>query len=279
MAIDSALEGIVKQNADKQVQKGAAFLNGDTASATLKTATTAVGAGVVATQLTQASTEELQEVAQQLMAAAAAKITEESAKLTAEFAVKNATLLASIPGKISSAASDKLNEPGAKKELGDVLADLNKNREDIEEEKSKKMDEENQKKTLDDTKEKAAEGANKVKEFMENANAELEKIVGYAAEGPDYVADQLTKKINSVLDNIKKTLDESYNNNEKKLNEYCQGEGEKIGTRMVESYNNTVDKAAKKIKDDKDKAMASTEIKAKSAIQKAKLQLMALVGA
>jgi len=282
MEINSALAGLVNRN---DVNKGTSFLSGAATSAISTAGKNAVADvknvtknAVYEVETQFITTNELQSIAASMLSVAIGEISNETGQLIGEYSGKSASLVGSIPGKIAQAATDKFNEPGIKLSVSDVLDELTKNVEDITKEQNEKNEEEFKNNKINEAKENIAKGITTAKKFVEDSITELNKVVEYALEGSEWVATEMTKRIETTKQNVKKSLDEQYSKIEKSVNDFCKGEGDKIGMKMAELYNNNINKAAHKIKDAKDTAVSKTVIKAKSATQKANLKLMSMTG-
>ena len=118
----------------------------------------------------------------------------------------------------------------------------------------------------------------KVMEYAEEPKKEEHKVMEYAAEGPAYIAQQMSNKIESIQQNIEKTLNDQYKIVEDNINTFCEGEGNKIGEKLVQEYNNLIDKAAKATFEKTNNAKTQGIVKGTTAIQEAKLKLFALIG-
>ena len=86
------------------------------------------------------------------------------------------------------------------------------------------------------------------------------------------------KKINETKANKSLSESEEIDIVEKDIDDFCQDEGDKIGSNIVRLYNKELEKQAKKIVDEKKKVEKKAKIKANAAIQKAKLKIFALIG-
>lgn len=282
MEINNALVGLINKN---DVNKGTSFLSGAATSAISTAGKNAVAdvknitknsVNEIETQFI--TTSELQNIAASMLSVAIGEISNETGQLIGEYSGKSASLVGSIPGKIAQAATDKFNEPGVKLNVSDVLDELTKDIEDISKEQNEKIEIENKNNKINEAKENITKGITTAKKFVEDSIKELNKVVEYALEGSEWVAVELTKRIESTKQNVKKSLDGQYTHIEKSVNEFCKGEGDKIGMKMVELYNNGIRKAAHKIKDAKDTAVSKSAINAVASIQKGKLKLMSMTG-
>lgn len=279
---------------DKVVSKGESFLQGQDTTAfsklgknALELGTTATGAGVltyeVAKQLTNG---EAIAFAESLAATALGDISAETGKLIGEYTGKTADLIASIPGKIAKGVSRRVGEPLGEehgetpiKSVGEYLADdLSRNSEDRTQEFADKRDANNKAEKIKKTKEEIVKVVNDVNDFIEKANKEIEVVQSYALEGPEFVANKMSDTVDYIIDNVEATLDKSYKTIEEHVNMFCDTEGKKIGSKIVENTNRVNAYLAKQIKNKNEETITRGKIKAKSVLQKAKLFIMGQLG-
>ena len=86
------------------------------------------------------------------------------------------------------------------------------------------------------------------------------------------------KEIARAIKNIKQELETGYKKIEKDIDDFAQDEGDKIGANAVRLYNKELEKQAKKNVDNKKKTEKKAKIKTDALVQKAKLQIFALIG-
>ena len=244
---------------------------------------TTTGAVVSAVNVVSLSADQMTKIAQTMAAYAIQEISSFTGKQIAEYTTKGATLVTSIPNKIASKSIERFNSTDEKdgeikQNIGDVLSKLAINKEDIIKKLSEKNDEEIKSNKISEVQKSVGETINKAKDFIQKANDEIYKVMEYAAEGPDYIARQMTNKINSIEENIKNVLNDQYKTVESTVNTFCEGEGKKIGARLVKEYNNIIDKSAKQIFEKTENTKTKVLVKADEAIQTAKLKLFALIG-
>lgn len=277
-------EGLVSDA--KNIQNKGKTLVSDTKKETkelVSELTTTAGAVVSAVNVVSLSADQLSQIAQSMAAAAIGEITNFTSKKIAEFTTKSTTLATSIPGKIADKSIERFNSTDKSKgetklSVGEILGNLAKNKEDRISEESEKTDEKIKTSKIDELKKSTSETLTKAKEFIQQANDEIYKVMEYAAEGPAYIAQQMSNKIESIQQNIEKTLNDQYKIVEDNINTFCEGEGNKIGEKLVQEYNNLIDKAAKATFEKTNNAKTQGIVKGTTAIQEAKLKLFALIG-
>ena len=245
--------------------------------------TTTAGAVVSAVNVVSLSADQLSQIAQSMAAVAIEEITNFTSKKIAEFTTKSTTLATSIPGKIADKSIERFNSTDKSKgeiklSVGEILGNLAKNKEDRISEESEKTDEKIKTSKIDELKKSTSETLTKAKEFIQQANDEIYKVMEYTAEGPAYIAQQMSNKIESIQQNIEKTLNDQYKIVEDNINTFCEGEGNKIGEKLVQEYNNIIDKSAKQIFEKTENTKTKVSVKADEIIQTAKLKLFALIG-
>ena len=270
----------------KLPSKGDAFLNGSATTAfsnlgsnKLSLGVSVVGAGVLADQMTNS---EIEELVKDMATAALSKIAEETGKLLGEYTSKSATLVASIPSKIVSETNKRVSSPEENEEkIHDVNFYLNQKTTSQEtriEEDAKKNEEERKSEGIKNTQEKVSSAINTANDLISKANERINDLQKYALEGPVWVADQMDKAIQDGISQVKKQLDDNFKSLETDVNAFCAKEGKQIGSKIVQKTNAKLDQLASQMKNKTEKAVSETKIKSKSAIQKAKLAVMAQVG-
>lgn len=244
---------------------------------------TTTGAVVSAVNVVSLSADQMSKIAQAMAAYAIQEISSFTGKEIAEFTTKGTTLVTNIPNKISSKSIERFNSTNEKdgeikQNIGDVLSKLASNKEDYIQKLTENIDANVKSDKISDVQKSIGETINKAKDFIQEANDEIYKVMEYAAEGPDYVARQMTNKINSIEENIKNVLNDKYKTVESTVNTFCEGEGKKIGARLVKEYNNIINKSAKQIFEKTENTKTKVLVKADEVIQTAKLKLFALIG-
>lgn len=109
-------------------------------------------------------------------------------------------------------------------------------------------------------------------------NDKLGMVAKYANEGPSWVCDQVNNLIADKMEAIDGEIRKGKNQLNKQFDDFCEGTGKKIGDQLAEEYNEIMRKAAKKVKDEINNGVEIAKIKAFSALQSAKLQIMAMTG-
>lgn len=227
-------------------------------------------------------------------AAIAAAVTDAIANkavvIAAEYSTKMIALPASIPGRISDYTSARIGktkddvdrngqpyEP-VKLSLGDIMSQLTASVEDLDEKNKEANNKQKKNKKADEAKKKASQFIESAQKIAAKSAETVSKITSHIAEGAEWVQQNVDKEIARAEKNITQELETGYKKIEKDIDDFCQDEGDKIGSNIVRLYNKALEKQAKKIIDDKKKVEKKAKIKADAAIQKAKLQLFALIG-
>lgn len=225
-----------------------------------------------------------------IAAAVTDAITNKATAIAAEYSVKMIALPASIPGRISDYTSARVGktkddvdrngqhyEP-VKLSLGDIMSQLTASVEDLDEEKKEANNKQKKNKKADEAKKKASQFIESAQKIAAKSAETVAKITAHVAEGAEWVQQNVDKEIARAEKNITQELETGYKKIEKDIDDFCQDEGDKIGTNIVRLYNKALEKQAKKIVDDKKKVEKKAKIKADAAIQKAKLKIFALIG-
>ena len=210
--------------------------------------------------------------------------------IAAEYSAKMIALPASIPGRISDYTSARVGktkddvdrngqsyEP-VKLSLGDIMPQMTASVEDLDEAKKEVINELKKNKKADEAKKKASKFIESAQKIAAKSAETVAKITAHVAEGAEWVQQNVDKEIARAEKNITQELETGYKKIEKDIDDFCQDEGDKIGTNIVRLYNKELEKQAKKIVDEKKKVEKKAKIKAAAAIQKAKLKIFALIG-
>ena len=225
-----------------------------------------------------------------IAAAATAAAAEKAAAVVSEYAAKFALLPTTIPTKIAEYTAarvgkgkedvDKLgvNYNPVKIDLGDALTNLGMSQEEVQEALTKELNEKMKNKKIDETKEKLQKASASAQEKIAKSAAVIGEVVSHVLEGVEWIQQNIDKEVARVEANVRTELETAYKKAEENIDAFAEKEGDKIGSRIVRQYNNTIIKKTKKIDDEKKKAVQKAQIKATAAIQKAKLKIFALVG-
>lgn len=225
-----------------------------------------------------------------IAAAVTDAITNKAVAIAAEYSAKMIALPASIPGRISGYTSarvgktkddvDRNGQPyePVKLSLGDIMPQMTASVEDLDEEKKEANNKQKKNKKADEAKKKASKFIESAQKIAAKSAETVAKITSHVAEGAEWVQQNVDKEIARAEKNITQELETGYKKIEKDIDDFCQDEGDKIGTNIVRLYNKALEKQAKKIVDEKKKVEKKAKIKADAAIQKAKLKIFALIG-
>lgn len=211
-------------------------------------------------------------------------------ELINEYTNKFINLPLTVPSKISENTIERFNKSKGDKDkngneynpvkidMGEAMKSFIIPSESQIEEKSKEIDEKNKNKIIDETKDKANKVKASVTKVIDKSTQAINDIMSHTLEGIDWVQQQVDNEISKVENNVKKELNTAYKKAEDDINNFCEGEAEKIATRMIKQYNNTIMNTAKNIVDNQNKAKTKATIIANAAIQKSKLKIFALLG-
>ena len=225
-----------------------------------------------------------------IAAAVTDAIANKAVAIAAEYSAKMIALPASIPGRISSYTSarvgktkddvDRNGQPyePVKLSLGDIMPQMTASVEDLDEEKKEANNNQKKNKKADEAKKKASKFIESAQKIAAKSAETVAKITSHVAEGAEWMQQNVDKEIARAEKNITQELETGYKKIEKDIDDFCQDEGDKIGTNIVRLYNKALEKQAKKIVDEKNKIEKKAKIKANAAIQKAMLKIFALIG-
>ena len=225
-----------------------------------------------------------------IAAAAAAAIAERCASVLAEYSAKLIALPASVPGRIANYTAerigktkDDLDDLGkefypVKLSIGDFAKYFTSATEDIAKEAEDKANEKLKNDKIDEAKKKASKFVESANKIAAKSAETINQIMTHAIEGAEWIQKNIDKEVQRAEKNIRQELETGYKKVEKDIDEFSKSEGYKIGAQVVGLYNDTIHKQAKKLEDEKKKAVSQAKIKADQLIQKAKLQLFAIIG-
>lgn len=220
--------------------------------------------------------EALQEFASVLVSTAAETITNEVAKLVTTYANNHVKAVAALPGNIAKISASYFNEH--KMSVSDALKNLMKDAESRAEDTEKEIE----KKTNDDFMAKANEQMNKVSSQIDKYTADfkekVEKMTDYAAQGPDWVANELNKQINSVVSQAQSFIDSQWEKDKAEYESFAKTHGENIGEHLTGIYNNEVQQVQNKIFNKNKTKLDKIVVKAHKVLQVAKLNIMGKIG-
>lgn len=217
-------------------------------------------------------------------------IANKAVSLAAEYTTKMIALPASIPGRIADYTSarvgkskDDIDRNGkpyepVKLSLGDVMSQMTSPIENLDEIKKEANNELKKNKKADEAKKKASKFIESAQNIAAKSAETIGKITSHIAEGAEWMQQNVDKEIARAEKNITQELETGYKKIEKDIDDFCQDEGDKIGTNIVRLYNRALENQAKKIVDEKNKIEKKAKIKANAAIQKAMLKIFALIG-
>ena len=232
----------------------------------------------------------IQNASADITAAASEASLTSAAEIVAEYTTKFISLPLSIPGKIAEKTAERFNKSKGDKDkngneynpvkidMGEAMKKFVTPNESLTEEESKKDDEKNKNKVIDKTQEKAKKAKESVSKIIDKSSETLGEIMTHTLEGIKWVQENVNKELSRAENNVRKELNNAYVQAEKDVDNFCEGEGEKIAVRLIKQYNKTIEDAAKNVVDKQNKAKSKATIKGKAAIQKAKLKIFAMLG-
>ena len=275
--LSSKLEGVVMDPAEN-------FLNGKVTSpfkkSPLMNSVSIVG-GTMRTGTSIASIvthpdDIYKEVRDEIGAIVLEKANEEIQKVLQKLKKEAISITLSIPEKIAKYTAEQFNED--KKSLNDIMASMCTDAEiqrKIKADKTAKDAQEEQKKEIT---QKIEDAQKKVSDVTNKIDQGVKMVCTYIDAGPEWV----TSKVNAVLDDGIKRAENAANSGlsiaRKKIDEFCEGQGEAIGKRMAIEYNDHLKKVAQNQRNKIENTQAEAKISANIAIQKGILTIMAMTG-
>lgn len=275
---------------DVAIDKGAAFLDGQITSVMHKAMssdlsvslinTASLGTGIAVTGSKLLNSKEslgmLQELTTSIITVAMDTATSEIGKITGKIAAKATSLPLSIPGKIYDYTMSTFNE--RKKSFGEILKEVMTDQESLIDEDAEKQNAKAKNAAL----EKITKGLNKAKDFVEEnmgkLNECLTKTATYIEEGPDMLSNEIDKVLTNQIKAVNKAVDGVISDIESSTDSMCKAQGEKIGGRMADTYNETLTKQAKMQLAKQKTLISKAKTMALKAKQAAILQVMSLTG-
>ena len=111
-----------------------------------------------------------------------------------------------------------------------------------------------------------------------NINDKMSSIAKYMGEGPDWVANQISKAIDDAVSSANANVDNICANITAGVNEFAEAQGKAAGHALAQQYNKIIENQARKTFNMMEENKSKAKIKAFTALQKAKLKIMALTG-
>ena len=162
--------------------------------------------------------------------------------------------------------------------LAKEMKKFNITAEDRIEEQSKKSKEDAEKSNKKSLAAKLSSLNTSVSKTTTAINDKVSSIAKYIAEGPEWVSNQISKALEESLSNLNTSIDntcESINNG---VEEFAKSQGKTAGKKLANQYNKIIEKQARKTYNIMQENISKAKIKAFTALQKAKLKIMALTG-
>lgn len=275
-----------KTLSDQAINAGANFLSGQTTNVFNKAmsvssvksltqlTTTSIGAGFVIKEALDPNI--LKQITTQLINTTITTVSSATAEIAAKAVSKLTQKVATIPQSIASYTMSYFNT--YKMSLGEVLKELLAGSETIAAQETEKSENNKLKTFLNETENFLSNMNNKITYYTDKVTPVVEMITTYVANGPDWIADKLNKEVNAVITDINSFANQQTETAEKNIDNFCRKTGEKNGKKMVEAYNKTLDKQAKKTQAKINAAKTKAIGMAKAAQQQAILKIMSLTG-
>lgn len=256
---------------DLAIDSGQAFLSGQITNVVFKgtqtqtsqtlIGATAAGLGAYATgkQIFENKEEIITTLSQEIISQVVTIITKEVTAAGTEYLLRHTKQLASFPKSVTSYAMAyfNANKGEATKEAINAII---KKAEDRSKELSENEKKNKQSEFVNKMKESSANVISKINEYTKVATTYVGMVTSYLENGPEWVSEQVDKQIASVIDNVKKNIDDQWNNKDlPAYQEKIESLGTDLGEEMVKQYLNALEKTQKlameKIEKTKSKAL------------------------
>ena len=269
------------------IDKGSAFLNGKITSTMNKvmsdktvvglTQATTSGLGLYSTASALVTNPAiLSGLADQIVSSSMDIVATELGKLGGKIAGKSTQILTSIPSKIQSYSMSYFN--AYKKSFGEMLSEVMNDSESNDEKRQEDSEKKSKNKTLEKTKKALGDAKDFIDKNTKLINSYLGTITKYVEEGPDMLAKEIDKQIDKGVKYANKQVDQKIEDVEKYVNTECKKQGEKIGKKMVEAYNDKLLKQAQKQLAKQKTTISKAKALAFKAKQAGILQIMGMTG-
>ena len=256
---------------DLAIDSGQAFLSGQITNVVFKStqnqttqnligaAATGFGAYATGKQMFENREEIITTLSQEIISQVVTIITKEVTAAGSEYLLRHTKQLASFPKNVTSYALSyfNANKGEANKEAINAII---KKAEDRSKELSETEKKNKQSEFVNKMKESSANVISKINEYSKVATTYVGMVTSYLENGPEWVSEQVDKQIASVVDNVKKNIDDQWNNKDlPAYQEKIESLGTDLGEEMIKQYLNALEKTQKlameKIEKTKSKAL------------------------
>lgn len=224
-----------------------------------------MGALAVGPEMVSALVMEATNVATAALGEAAAKIVEAPIKAALE-----------APKKMKEQMQKTFDEE--KTSLSAEMKKFNSTAEERSEEQEQKQQEETEKSHKNSLSSKLSSLNTTMAKATTAINDKMESITKYMAEGPDWVANQISKAMEDTLSQLNTNVENICDDIKGGVGEFAESQGKAMGNAMAKQYNKIIENQAKKTHNMMEENKSKAKIKAFTALQKGKLKIMALTG-
>lgn len=251
---------------NSSIQKGSAFLNGENVSSFNN----------INNSLSKKISNSIQDIIIDLSSGIMKEVSAETGKMIGNLSTRSAQLAISIPIRIKENSIESFNEN--KKSFGEILNEVMNEQGAQSEEIQEILEQQSQENIIDKCNKSISNAIFLVGSTVNELSNNINSCMRYYDEGIDTLLYEINNCITNKIGSLHKQLNEQMNDIEKNVDLSCKEQGDRIGTKLAEQYNQELKKQAEnqlaKIKKTKTKANM-VAIKAK---QSAALNVMSLTG-
>ena len=190
-------------------------------------------------------------------------ITENAARIAGDYIDSHTKELSKLPATIQSYAMSYFN--AYKLSLSDLL-------------KLQVIQTEQLRKEIKKSKEKITKVTGVVSEMTSQVPTYVNMITSYITQGPVWVESKMDEFVGNKTEEIENLINKQWELDKQSYDDFAQKQGNKVGAKLVQLYNDELMQQAKKIENMKQKAEEKIKIQAKKVLQKSKLMIMGKLG-
>jgi hypothetical protein len=203
-------------------------------------------------------------------------ITENAARIAGDYIDSHTKELSKLPATIQSYAMSYFN--AYKLSLSDLLKLQVIQTEQLRKELADKADELSKNEFIKKSKEKITKVTGLVSEMTSQVPTYVNMITSYITQGPVWVESKMDEFVGNKTEEIENLINKQWELDKQSYDDFAQKQGNKVGAKLVQLYNDELMQQAKKIENMKQKAEEKIKIQAKKVLQKSKLMIMGKLG-
>ena len=203
-------------------------------------------------------------------------ITENAARIAGDYIDSHTKELSKLPATIQSYAMSYFN--AYKLSLSDLLKLQVIQTEQLRKELADKADELSKNEFIKKSKEKITKVTGLVSEMTSQVPTYVNMITTYITQGPVWVESKMDEFVGNKTEEIENLINKQWELDKQSYDDFAQKQGNKVGAKLVQLYNDELMQQAKKIENMKQKAEEKIKIQAKKVLQKSKLMIMGKLG-